>query len=68
MEEHTKPYFFKSFSVLFFLRLLPSEAIAMNNLLIDDSPMKNLLNDPNSAIHLPPFNKRLEALKLPYLL
>ena len=51
--------------MLFFSKLLLAQASIEKALLIDDSPIKNLLNHFNNAIHP---NNRLEATKLPYLL
>lgn len=67
IRSNTKPYFFKSLAVLFFYNKIPG-ASSKNTLLIDDSPIKNLLNCPYNAIHPPPFNQAKEArIDDPYL-
>ena len=66
MMEMTKPYFYKSLAMLFFYNTICRASID-NTLFIDNTPMKNLLNHPYSAIHPLPFNQVKEARKPPYL-
>ena len=64
---HTKPFFFKSLTVLFRSKDLPADASFENTLLIDDTPYKNLLNPPHNAVHPPSFDGRGDSRTAPYL-